>query len=432
MTEATAIDLQASINKVFQPLLYTQQRIVLMLGSAGSGKSVFCAQKLVIRCLMEGNHRFLAVRKVQRTLRESVWSEVLWLIDEWRLREVTEIQINKSEMWIGIGNSRIICTGLDDPEKIKSISGITGIWVEELSELSFDEFTQLNLRLRNSTSHYRQILGSFNPVSEDSWIKRMYYDKEHPDVIRHKSTYLQNPYLDESYRLTLEQYKETNPLYYQIYVLAEWGLRDKAGKFLWAWEPDKHVSEKPRYIPQLALRLSFDFNIEPFAVSVYQRLDGNTLHIFDKIRLNDSDIYAVCDTIKSMYPRAVYICTGDASGKNLTGTTRGKTSYWQIIRQQLNLSNAQLRIRSKNIDLINSRVRCNAALRTKNILVHPRCEELIHDATYASVDAEGVLVKDREANKNDFLDTFRYLLDAEWPTIIPNHKNYDTRSIETQ
>jgi len=76
------------------------------------------------------------------------------------------------------------------------------------------------------------------------------------------------------------------------------------------------------------------------------------------------------------------------------------------------------------LDLIDSRIICNAALKHCDIKIDPKCSELITDCNYANVDEHGILVKDREYNKNDFLDTFRYLLDAEFPDIISRSKKY--------
>jgi len=185
--------------------------------------------------------------------------------------------------------------------------------------------------------------------------------------------------------------------------------------FLYNFDRDKHVSDCGP-IEGKPVLLSFDFNLEPFAVLVYQEIP-NGLKFFDRVRLNNSDIYQVCDAIRASYPGAFFVVTGDRSGYNRTGTVRGKTSYWQIIKQELRLSSPQIKLRSKNLDLIESRVLCNSALKTKNITIDPSLKELIRDCLHASVDDKGELIKDRSKNQNDFLDCFRYSLDAKWPEL---------------
>jgi hypothetical protein len=126
--------------------------------------------------------------------------------------------------------------------------------------------------------------------------------------------------------------------------------------------------------------------------------------------------------VKARYPNSFLQVTGDVSGGNRTGAVRGKASYWMAIKSELHLTSAQIRLRGQNLGLIESRVLCNSALIHKNIYLSSKLTNLINDCKYAKVDDTGMLVKDRNKNKNDSLDTFRYILDAEFPNIIKHHK----------
>lgn len=415
------IDFNEELSDAFRPLLWNKDRFLILKGSAGSGKSVCIAKKLVWRCLRESKHRHLVLRKVAKDIEESIMEEIIKVINQWGIK-ATVRKGNKPKIWIN--DSQIIFTGLDDPERIKSVTGITSITCEELSEFTEDDFDQLNLRLRGDLPYYKQTIGLLNPIDENHWVKKNFVDKPPKELSYtfHESTYKDNPWLDDDYIKLLEGYKETNNLYYQIYCLGEWGVVDTSNKFMYSFDQEKHVGECS-YNPELAVKLSFDFNLEPFAVSVYQTPDNNTIHVIDKIRLNNSDIYQVCDHIKAKYPDNFFIVTGDASGKNRTGTTRGKTSYWYIIKQELQLKDAQIRLRGMNLGLIESRVLCNSALQHKTILIDPSQKELINDCKYAIVDEKGILVKDRNKNANDFLDGFRYAIDVEWPELIKKPSN---------
>jgi hypothetical protein len=92
------------------------------------------------------------------------------------------------------------------------------------------------------------------------------------------------------------------------------------------------------------------------------------------------------------------------------------------IKSELHLTSGQIRLRGQNIGLIESRVLCNSALIHKNIYIAPKLLNLINDCKYSKVDDTGMLVKDRAKNKNDSLDTFRYILDCEFPNIIKHTK----------
>lgn len=112
----------------------------------------------------------LIVRKVATTLRDSVYELITQTLRQWHLLERCEI--NKSTYTITLPNgSMILCKGLDDPEKIKSIVDITDIWCEEATELLEEDFDQLDLRLRTKRANL-QIICSFNPVSKINWVYR--------------------------------------------------------------------------------------------------------------------------------------------------------------------------------------------------------------------------------------------------------------------
>lgn len=413
------IDLYKDIPETFISLLNNKDRFLILKGSAGSGKSVFATKKLVFRSIYEGSHKHLVLRKIHRTIRESIFEEVRKRIIEWGLVNRLYYHENKSDLKIYLKDSQFVFMGMDDPEKLKSISGITSLTFEEMTEFTENDFDQANLRLRGETKYYKQTMGMFNPIDENHWIKKRFVDSPHmmPTTF-HESTYKDNPFLDDEYKELLESYKESNNLYYQVYCLGNWGVVDKSNKFLYAFE-DHHIG-KVDYNPNLPVKLSFDFNIEPFAVICYQNQDG--LNFFDKIRLNNSDIYQVCDHIKAKFPDSFLIVTGDASGKNRTGVARGKTSYWKIIKQELGLRDAQIRLRAKNLGLIESRVLCNSVLQHKTVKIDPTLKELINECKYAKVDEQGILIKDRKDHQNDFLDTFRYALDVEYPQILKHRK----------
>lgn len=214
-------------NDSFIPLYKNKHRFLVLKGGAGSGKSVFVGQKIVYRMLTEQYprhpHKFLVIRKVGKTIRESCWALILTTIRKWGMGKL--FKVNKSDFSITckLNGNQIIFAGIDDPEKIKSITDITGIWVEEASEISKNDLYQLNLRLRGWTPFYKQIMLSFNPISLGNYLRREFFVHKREDALIHNSTYLDNKFIDEQYRQQLEAFKQTNPYYYQVYVLNEWG-----------------------------------------------------------------------------------------------------------------------------------------------------------------------------------------------------------------
>jgi len=218
------------VNEVFYPLFSDEHRYLNLVGGAGSGKSVFAAQKKVKRLISEPRHKIGVFRKVAKTLRSSCFEEVLKVIGEWHL--LPYFKVNQSDMivrFIPNGN-RIVFVGLDDPEKLKSIAHLTDIWIEEATELLPADFTQVDLRLRGETKHYKQIILTYNPISHLHWLKPKFFDvMPESDNGRYRSngkaltlhtTYKDNRFLDAEYAEVLDALIGNAR---QVYKFGEWG-----------------------------------------------------------------------------------------------------------------------------------------------------------------------------------------------------------------
>ena len=148
----------SGFNDVYVPLILKENRYVLLFGGAGSGKSVFAGQKLLLRSLKETGHKFLLIRKVARTIRGSQFSLLKSLIENGNLGEFFYIRESDLSITCKLNGNTFISAGMDDREKIKSIHSITSIWIEEATELNLQDFRQIDLRLRGKTRSYKQIL----------------------------------------------------------------------------------------------------------------------------------------------------------------------------------------------------------------------------------------------------------------------------------
>ena len=210
----------------FLPLFADTHRYLVLKGGGGSGKSIFAGRKVLERATSEPGHRFLVVRKVARTLRESCFKQLSGQTKSYY--PSSGYKINQSDMRITFENgSEILFAGLDDVEKLKSIYNIDGIWIEEASEILESDFNQLDIRMRGQSKYYKQIIVSFNPISMKHWLKKRFFDRPDPRARTHESTYKDNPFLPEEDRRTLENFQFTDEYYYQVYCLGIWGVTGK-------------------------------------------------------------------------------------------------------------------------------------------------------------------------------------------------------------
>lgn len=412
------------INDIYIPLIEDKSDVLIIKGGAGSGKSVFSHQKIVLRTETEKGHKFLALRKVANTIKDSIFPLFKSIISDFGT--LHEYEINKTDKTfthIPTGN-QILCRGLDEPEKIKSIQGVTGVLMEEATEFTHEDFTQLLLRIRGEKENYIQYMMCFNPISENHWIKKELVDKLdilNKGTIKYKyihTTYQDNYFLTAKDKERLEALKDTNKLYYQIYCLGEWGIEDKSKKFAYSFNEEKHIG-KVEFNPNEYTYLSFDFNMNPITCAVIQHYN-ETIHVVEQIKLNDSNIYKLCDYIQAAYPGAMFIVTGDASGRTSSAMVQDNINYYKVIREKLRLSDAQLKVPTINPSIVENKVLVNAILQNYNVLIdRVKGEGLIYDLRYVEVDENNKLLKDRSSDirKSDALDCLRYYLNTF-------HRNY--------
>lgn len=251
-------NLKETSNETFLPLFFDRHRHLVLKGGGGSGKSIFAGRKVLERCVSEPGHRFLVCRKVGKSLRESCFHQLRAQALEHYASEIKRIPQGKSgDMYITFRNeSEIVFAGLDDVEKLKSIHDITGIWIEEATEVFEDDFDQLDIRLRGETAYYQQIIVTFNPISINHWLKKRFFDRKDQDVRIHESTYQDNRFLPERNRKVLEKFKETNPYFYTVYCLGMWGVVGKT--YFDAQKIQNQLAKKIR--PELVGRFDFYYN----------------------------------------------------------------------------------------------------------------------------------------------------------------------------
>lgn len=402
-----------SINDCYIPYLSNTKRYLHLWGGSGSGKSVFAAQKVLIRLKTEKPHRILCIRKVANTLRSSVYQLLRDTIDDMGLNG--EFTINKSEMrFIHQSGNEILLAGLDDVEKLKSIAGITSIWIEEATELLESDFDQLDLRLRGETANYKQIMFTYNPISERHWLKARFHDKPIDEFDCLRTTFVDNHFIDSDYKKVLENKAMSDPNLYKIYFKGEWGVENKEGKFCWAFD-DSQI--KPTtHEPDRTTWATFDFNVNPMTCTVAQVLhEIQTVRAIECVRLENSNVYEVCDRLKASYPEALWMITGDASGNSRSAMVKDNLTYYRIIMSELGLSLAQMQVPTINPRIEDNKILVNAIHKNWHIEIDPvKCKDLIYDLTYVEVDGKGDIIKDRSSSKKfaDFLDNWRYLLNT--------------------
>lgn len=401
------------VNDKFIPFLSEESRYNVLWGGAGSGKSVAAAQKIILRCLSETGtpnepfeHRIAIIRKYKTSIKNTIYAQIKAVLKQMGILDF--VSCNDSYLNFKFYNgAEIFCMGLDDPEKIKSLL-ITSTWCEEASELEEGDFNQIDLRLRGEMPYYQQHIITFNPISQDHWIKKKFFDNKGGSdmVYTMHSTYMDNLYNGKEYAKVLEQRYKYDENMYRIYVKGEWGIIRTGSEYYFNFKHERHVNHNVKFIPDHPLHISFDFNVNPYiSATIYQIIkkpltNGKSFYFvncIDEFALTNpyNTTERLCEYIINKYKdkmnRGVFIY-GDASGRNKT--TRSNISDYDIIEFAFAkyMSNNSMLVPKANPMIKKRRNFINKLLYgSYNIQfqVSPECTKLINDLQVAIEEQDG-------------------------------------------
>lgn len=223
----TRVSAEAQVNGSFAWLWDDQvHRYKVLKGGAGAGKSFAACQYLISQFLLIPKCNMIFSRKVANTMRGSVFALARRIINLFGAQDLVVIS-EDLRIVHRYNRNMIFFIGVDDPEKMKSITAENGdiekIWMEEASEYDREDFFQFDTRLRGNSGIHKEVILTFNPISEEHWLKAMFFDRKDPRAAVHNSTYRDNNFLSDVDREALERYKDLDPYHYAVYCLGEWG-----------------------------------------------------------------------------------------------------------------------------------------------------------------------------------------------------------------
>lgn len=341
----------------FFPYLYDySHRWEFWCGSAGSGKSYFLTQRIIVRCCKEPI-RFVVCRRYGSTLRNSVFTLFKEVLTKWKL--IQYVKIKETDMSIHFPNgSSIILLGLDEETKLLSLANISGVWVEEAFEVPQNFITQLNLRMRGQAAN-QQIWLSWNPISKNSYLYNFTVENPPENSVYIHSTFRDNVFLSQEYINALEEMYVRNPAQARIYCDGEWGV-DAEGLVITNWRKEE-FDEMALAASGLEHRVGMDLGwIDKSAIidSLYDK-ENHTIYVFNEFYKSGCQLSELADAVRDMKlgkskiyvdaaePRSIQFFKNE--GINAVACSKGKDSV-----------KAGLMFLQDNL-----------------IIVHPRCKNFI-------------------------------------------------------
>ncbi|KID42852.1 Phage terminase, large subunit [Levilactobacillus brevis] len=205
-------------------------------GSRGSKKSKTTALNFISRIMQYPWANLLVIRRYSNTNRQSTYSDLCWAISKLHADSLFKCNSGLPEITYMPTGQKILLRGLDDPLKITSISVQTGnlcfVWIEEAFEIEnaskFDTVMESIRGTNPDPNFFKQVTLTFNPWSEQSWLKKKFWDKKtrYKDVFAQTTTFRCNEWLgDDDRKRYLDLYR-TNPRRAKIVCDGDWGVAE--------------------------------------------------------------------------------------------------------------------------------------------------------------------------------------------------------------
>jgi len=314
----------------------------LVIGGYGSGKSYHTAIKIILKLLQE-KRTCLVVRNVFESLKESCYTLLCSILTKVDLLTTSSAMMrkNKNKIYAKLSpmelifpnGSRIIFKGLDKPDKIKSVHDVSIVWIEEAAEIRKDAYSELigRVRVPELSTH---IIMTCNPVSKTNWIYKHFFVNKSAKGVRdvkiepetfykakmlafdgvyyHHSTIDDNPYLQNSYRKSLDAIQKHD---YPLYLVVRHGMFGATGLRVLPQTVLSTVDVVMRKVAKIPLKdhyYGFDLGFEESfnaVISCAVDTEKNILYIYDEIYANkltdvqfaqDADFLALKDKILKM------------------------------------------------------------------------------------------------------------------------------------
>lgn len=285
------------VPKFFPMLLDYSHRWEVYMGSAGSAKSYFITQKLIVRACSE-EIKILVCRRTGTTLRNTCFSLFKDILAKWKLTPY--VKIRETDFNIRFPNgSEIIFIGLDEETKLLSLNNIGAIFIEEAYEVPKAIVEQLNLRLRGKSAN-QQIYMAFNPISKNHWLYDFCEVNPPSSFTFIHSTYKDNPFLNAEYIAELEELYTRNPAKARIFCDGEWGV-DAEGLVITNW---KTADFDPMKLASIGYehRVGMDLGwIDKSAIidTLYDR-ENKTIYVFNEFYKSGCQLTELATAIENM------------------------------------------------------------------------------------------------------------------------------------
>jgi len=376
------MNITVQANPCFKSVDQSHKRYIVMMGSAGSGKSVDTAQHYLLRLMQDKGRNLVCIRKSDITNRDSTYAELtgaLYKMFGNKTDKYWAVKQSPLQLTCRANRNQIIFRGVNDEkqrEKLKSITfqrgKLTDVWIEEATEITQADFEIIDDRLRGTLpdNQFYQIRMTFNPVNKNHWIKKVFFDVPDANVMTHHSTYLGNRFIDDAYHERMERRKKVDPEGYRIYGLGEWG--EIGGLILHNWQT-ADISQNLADYDDIAIGQDFGFN-HANAILLLGMKDDN-IYILKEVYVFEKETAEIVPlAINAGIPKnRIMYCDSAEPDRIKTWKTAGFRA--RAVKKE---HTTEKKYQATQIDWLKGAVSKDDAIQRK-IYVHPSCTNTIKE-----------------------------------------------------
>lgn len=437
----------ANINKFY--------RFEAQYGGRGGWKTSYFVTKLLIRALKDEYFHCIMGRETYKMAKVSLYNEMVKFIKDYHLTSVfkenrsdpytiTNVYNGNKFTFIGISESM---TNKSASDALKGIVEPTHSYLGEISETNLPAIETINKTLRSPKTKC-SLMVDLNPVYKAVWVRDILFEMMKSvyenDVLINKTTYLDNPFIDQiAYRKTLEASSNNDTR--NVDISGFWGVGSNTDSWFEYFDENKHV-KNTSFNDNLDTYIFIDENYEKFCAIVVQAstndyTQGCFFNVVDNIVLYKVRAEQVANDFKKRFAHILHriYLGGDQSitSNKVTGTLS------ETIKTMLNIPNQRMmfglynnKYDAKNPLYKDNWEHCNnALLHHPNIKIAPHCKDLINDLKIATFDEKAknnpatesnkVLKKELAASQYGMgsVDCFRYAVH----TLLPSYRNLKNR-----
>lgn len=254
--------MKISTTLVFEKLLESDdhnKRIVVAQGGSRSGKTFNILIYWIYKLLQEEKKTLSIVRKTLPSLKNSVLKDLIEVLELFGVYDPSKF--HKQEGYYELGTNIINWFSVDEPQKLRG-SKRDYLYCNEANELSIEDWNQLIFRTTG------KVILDLNPSELSCWV----YDLENrDDCFYFKTTWRDNPFVDDNIIKELESLKDKDENLYRIYSLGEKGIATTL-----VFNKYNTIEKIPPEAKLLGRGMDMGYNDPTTLVEVY--MEGDTLY----------------------------------------------------------------------------------------------------------------------------------------------------------